>query len=158
MSGFRVLGTNHTSFTVSDIDRTLVFFRDVLGFPATAKLVRDPEMAAAVTGVAGAGITVVFVDAPGHRLEFVEYDNPPDRTKVAARPCDTGFTHIALDVDDIEAAMAAAAAHGFRADGEIQTSDKGPNAGRRIAYTTNGDGLTIEFIQPQPGGGSGRHG
>ena len=156
MSGFRVLGTNHTSFTVSDIDRTLAFFRDVLGFPATEKLARDPEMAAAVTGVAGAGITVAFVDAPGHRLEFVEYDNPPDRTKVAGRPCDTGFTHIALDVDDIEAAMTAASEHGFRANGSIQTSDKGPNAGRRIAYTTNGDGLTIEFIQPR--GASDRHG
>ncbi len=149
MSEFRVLGTNHTSFTVSNIDQTLAFFRDLLGFPATEKLVREPGMAAQVTGVPGAAITVVFVDAPGHRLEFVEYDNPPDRTKVAGRPCDTGFTHIALDVDDIDAAMAAAAAHGFQANGSIQTSDKGPNAGRRIAYTTNDDGLTIEFIQPE---------
>ncbi len=149
MSEFRVLGTNHTSFTVSNIDQTLAFFRDLLGFPATEKLVREPGLAAEVTGVPGAAITVVFVDAPGHRLEFVEYDNPPDRTKVAGRPCDTGFTHIALDVDDIDAAMAAAAAHGFRANGSIQTSNKGPNAGRRIAYTTNDDGLTIEFIQPE---------
>ena len=32
MSGFRVLSTNHTSFTVSDLDRTVAFFRDALGF------------------------------------------------------------------------------------------------------------------------------
>jgi len=151
VSDFRVLGTNHTSFTVSSIDDTLRFFRDVLGFPTTEKLVRDPVMAAEVTGIPRASITVVFVDAPGHRLEFIEYDNPPDRIVLTARPCDAGFSHIALDVDDIDAAVAAAAAHGFKANGSIQTSDKGPNAGRRIVYITNDDGLSIEFIQPAPG-------
>ena len=148
MADFRVLGTNHTSFTVSSIDQTLTFFRDVLGFPATEKLVRDPKLAAEVTGIPGAAITVVFVDAPGHRLEFIEYDNPPDRGKIVGRPCDAGFTHIALDVDDIDAAMVAARAHGYEAHGPIQTSAKGPNAGRRIVYATNQDGLSIEFIQP----------
>ena len=149
MADFRVLGTNHTSFTVSSLDQTLAFFRDELGFPATERLTRDPKMASEVTGVPGASITVVFVDAPGHRLEFIEYDNPPDRSKIIGRPCDAGFTHIALDVDNIDAAMAAAGRHGYQAHGPIQTSDKGPNAGRRIVYATNDDGLSIEFIQPE---------
>ena len=31
MPDFRVLSTDHTSFTVSDLDRSLVFFREALG-------------------------------------------------------------------------------------------------------------------------------
>ena len=37
MSGFKVLSTNHTSFTVSSLDRTVAFFRDALGFDVTSK-------------------------------------------------------------------------------------------------------------------------
>ena len=35
MRTFRVLGTNHTSFTVSNLDRTVAFLRDCLGFEAS---------------------------------------------------------------------------------------------------------------------------
>jgi catechol 2,3-dioxygenase-like lactoylglutathione lyase family enzyme len=148
MPDFRVLATNHTSFTVSNLDQTLGFFRDVLGFRATEKMPRDPKMAENVTGVPGARITVAFVDAPGHRLEFIEYASPADRAKVTGRPCDAGFAHIAFDVDNLDAALAAGRAYGFVPRGPVQISDKGPNRGRRIVYATNGDGITIEFIQP----------
>ena len=32
MTGFSISATNHTSFTVSDLDRSLAYFCDVLGF------------------------------------------------------------------------------------------------------------------------------
>ncbi len=32
MTGFSIPRTNHTSFTVSDLDRSVAFFRDALGF------------------------------------------------------------------------------------------------------------------------------
>jgi catechol 2,3-dioxygenase-like lactoylglutathione lyase family enzyme len=150
MPDFKVLGTNHTSFTVTSLDQTLAFFRDELGFRATEKMPRDQKMAENVTGVRGASITVAFVDLPGHRLEFIEYAGPADRGKVKARPCDVGFAHIALDVDNLDAALACAGRYGFKALGPVQISDKGPNKGRKIVYTTNADGITVEFIQPQP--------
>ena len=58
-----------------------------------------------------------------------------------------GHTHIAYDVDDIDAAVAAAAAHDVRPIGAITVIDKGPNAGGRVAYLRDPDGITIEFIQ-----------
>ncbi|HKJ74569.1 MAG TPA: VOC family protein, partial [Alphaproteobacteria bacterium] len=35
MTDFRVRKTSHTGITVSDIDRSLAFYRDVLGFDVT---------------------------------------------------------------------------------------------------------------------------
>ena len=32
MATFQVLATNHTSFTVSDLDRTVAFFVEAMGF------------------------------------------------------------------------------------------------------------------------------
>jgi catechol 2,3-dioxygenase-like lactoylglutathione lyase family enzyme len=69
---------------------------------------------------------------------------------VRSRPCDTGFAHIAFDVDDIEAAISAAASHGVTPVAETVTIDKGPNAGGKAVYLRDPDGITIEFIQPPP--------
>ena len=50
MPDFKVLSTNHTSFTVSDLDRSLAFFREALGFEVTSRAPRSRELAERVTG------------------------------------------------------------------------------------------------------------
>ena len=54
MSELRVFGTNHTSFTVSNLDRSLGFFRDCLGFELISQAPRDPALVSRITGVEGA--------------------------------------------------------------------------------------------------------
>lgn len=150
MAGCRITGTNHTSFTVSDLDRSVRFFTEALGFELLHRGPRDPEMIARVVGVAGADIEVAYVQAPGHRLELIEYKAPADRSRVDSRPCDTGFAHIAFDVDDVDAALAAAADHGVKPVGSPQDLHTGPNKGGRVVYTRDPDGVTVEFIQRPP--------
>ncbi len=150
MAEFRVVGTNHTSFTVSDLDRSVAFFTEAMGFALLHRGPRDPETIARVVGVPGADIDVAYVQAPGHRLELIQYKGPADRGRVESRPCDTGFAHIAFDVDDIDAALAAAAPHGVEPVNPPQDLRHGPNTGGRAVYTRDPDGVTIEFIQ-RPG-------
>lgn len=151
MAGFRVVGTNHTSFTVSDLDRSVAFFTEALGFALLHRGPRDPAMIGRVVGVPGADIEVAYVQGPGHRLELIEYKAPADRGRVESRPCDAGFAHVAFDVDDIDAALAAAAAHGVKPLSEPQDLHTGPNAGGRVVYTRDPDGVTVEFIQRPAG-------
>ena len=148
MTGFNVLSTNHTSFTVSNLDRALAFFRDALGFEVTSKAPRDPAAIERITGVAGSEVMIAYVRGPGHSIELIEYLAPSDRGRVESRPCDTGFTHVAYDVDDLDAAIAAATDHGFAPRGSVLSVDQGPNAGARVVYLVNGDGITVEFIEP----------
>lgn len=147
MSGFRVLSTNHTSFTVSDLDRSIAFFRDALGFEVTSRAPRDPHAIRHITGVSGAEIEVAYIRGPGHSLELIQYLAPPTRGQVVAEPCDTGFAHVAYDVDDLEAALEAAAAHGVAPINPPWVIDRGPNTGRRVVYCRDPDGITIEFIE-----------
>jgi len=56
--GFRVLGTNHTSFTVSSLERSVGFFRDCLGFELVSRAPRDPAIVQKITGVEGADMEI----------------------------------------------------------------------------------------------------
>ena len=79
MPDFTVLGTNHTSFTVSDLERSLAFFRDALGFEVTSVAPRDPRAIERIVGVPGADILVAYVRGPDHSLELIQYNGPADR-------------------------------------------------------------------------------
>lgn len=147
MSGFSVLRTNHTGIIVSDLDRSIAFFRDVLRFETTSRAPRDPALIRSITGVEGADVEIAYVRGPDHNLELIQYLAPADKGQVVARQCDTGFFHVAFDVDNIDAAVAAATEHGVRPVGNITVIDKGPNAGNRVCYLQDWDGATIEFIE-----------
>jgi catechol 2,3-dioxygenase-like lactoylglutathione lyase family enzyme len=148
MPSFTVLATNHTSFTVSDLDRSVAFFRDALGFEVTSKAPRNPDIVSRVTGIPGTEMLIAYVRGPGHSLELIQYLGPREgRGRVRSLPCDVGFAHVAYDVDDIDAAIEAAASHDVHVIGEVAVIDQGPNAGGRVAYLRDRDGVTIEFIQ-----------
>jgi catechol 2,3-dioxygenase-like lactoylglutathione lyase family enzyme len=143
---FKVLSANHTSFTVSSLDRTLGFFTGCLGFQLVSRAPRDPKIIQKVTGVAGAEMEIAFVRGPGQVVELIEYKAPASRGKVQSRPCDAGFAHLALDVDNVDAAVAAAAGFGVKAINPPVAIDQGPNKGKKVVYLRDWDGVTIEFI------------
>lgn len=145
-----VLATDHTSFTVADLDRSLAFWRDVMGFEVSGIVEPDPRFAADLTGLAGARARIAFVFAPGHKLELIEYRHPPGRDGPPPRPCDPGFAHVAFQVADIEAAAAAITAAGWQTMGGIETVPTGPRRGGRVVYLRAPDGVAVELMQAPP--------
>lgn len=146
---FRILAADHTGITVSNLERSLAFWRDVLGFELSHRTHQTGERASEITGVPGAEIKLAVLKAPGHKIELLEYLAPPDRKQdVDLRPCDVGSAHIALMVDDLDAVLSAVAASGWKTAGQPQTLQTGPNAGKRVVYVRDPDGTTIEFMQP----------
>ena len=145
---FRIIAADHTGFTVANIDRSLAFWRDILGFELSHRAHHTGDLASEVTGVPGAEISIAVLKAPGHRIELLEYHAPPDRKRTDLRPCDVGSVHVALMVDNLDAVLSTIAASGWSAAGKPQILKTGPNAGKRIIYVRDPDGTTIEFIQP----------
>src|ERR1700736_2572351 len=148
-ASFRITAADHTGITVSNLERSLEFWQNVLGFEFSHRAHQTSEMAGEITGVAGAEIKIAVVKAPGgHKIELLEYLAPPDRKQhVYLRPCDVGHVHIALTVDDLDAVLQKIAASGWKAAGKPQTLRSGPNAGKRVVYVRDPDGTTIEFMQ-----------
>src|SRR6267378_3795946 len=146
----RVIAADHTGITVSNLEQSLEFWQNVLGFKFSHRAHQTSEMASEITGVAGAEIKIAVVKAPGgHKIELLEYLAPADRKKyVDLRPCDVGSIHVALTVDNLESVLHKIAVSGWKAAGKSQTLQSGPNAGKRVVYVRDPDGTTIEFMQP----------
>ena len=149
---FKIIAADHTGITVSSLERSLAFWRDVLGFELSHRAHQSGKMASEITGVPGAEISLAVLKAPGHKIELLEYLAPPDRKSVDVRPCDVGSAHVALTVDSLEAVLDAIAASGWKAVGTPQTLQTGPNAGKRVVYVRDPDGTTIEFMEPPENG------
>ena len=145
---FRIIAADHTGFTVINIERSLTFWRDVLGFELSHRAHHTGDLASEVTGVPGADISLAVLKAPGHKIELLEYHAPPERKRVNLRPCDVGSVHVAFTVENLDAILSAIAASGWRTAGNPQTLKTGPNAGRRVVYVRDPDGTTIELMQP----------
>jgi catechol 2,3-dioxygenase-like lactoylglutathione lyase family enzyme len=146
---FRILGTDHTGITVSNLERSLAFWRDVLGFEFSHSAHQKGEMAEQITGVKDAELKLAVLKAPGgHKIELLEYLAPKDRKHVDLRPCDSGHAHVALTVESLDSILETIAASGWKAAGKPQTLTAGPNAGKRVIYVCDPDGTTIEFMQP----------
>jgi catechol 2,3-dioxygenase-like lactoylglutathione lyase family enzyme len=145
---FRIIAADHTGITVSNLERSLAFWRDVLGFELSHHAHHTGELASEATGVPGAEISIAVLKGYGHKIELLEYLAPADRKQVEVRPCDVGSVHVAFTVDDLDAVVSAIAASGWKAVGKPQTLKSGPNAGKRVVYVRDPDGTRIEFMQP----------
>jgi catechol 2,3-dioxygenase-like lactoylglutathione lyase family enzyme len=146
---FRIIAADHTGITVSNLERSLKFWRDVLGFEFSHSAHQKGERPEQITGVKGAELKLAVVKAPGgHKIELLEYLAPINRKQhVDLRPCDVGSVHIALTVDNLDAVLQKIAASGWKAAGKPQTLIAGPNAGKRVIYVRDPDGTTIELMQ-----------
>lgn len=146
---FRITAADHTGITVSNLEQSLRFWRDVLGFELSHRAHHTGDLSAEVTGVPGAEISIAVLKGYGHKIELLEYLAPPDRKEhVDLKPCDVGSVHVAFTVDNLDAVLRAIASSGWKAAGKPQTLQSGPNVGKRVVYVRDPDGTTIEFMQP----------
>jgi catechol 2,3-dioxygenase-like lactoylglutathione lyase family enzyme len=146
---FRIISADHTGITVSNLERSLAFWRDLLGFELSHTAHQTGELAKEITGIAGAELKLAVLKAPGgHKIELLQYLAPSDRNHAHLRPCDVGHVHVTLLVNDLDAVLEKISASGWKAAGKPQTLKSGPNTGKRVIYVRDPDGTTIEFMQP----------
>lgn len=151
---WRATGLDHVSITCGDLDRSLAFYVDLLGFEPRA---RGEAQAGEfdITGVADATVRWADLQLPhGQVIELIEYVEPRG-TASRPEPNDPGATHISLRVPD------AGAIHERLRDAGVTirsdpTTVEAPGAwhGVRAFYASDPDGVTVELIQlAQPAAG-----
>jgi lactoylglutathione lyase len=141
-----ITSVNHTSFTVGDLDRSIAFYRDLLGMELMSLAGRDPAFVEKITGIPGANLKVAYLQAPGHRLELIQYFSPPGK-KLELQTNNVGCAHLAFNVDDLPKMYAEMKAKGVHFKSAPQEVSAGPNKGTLTVYFTDPDGITLEFLQ-----------
>jgi lactoylglutathione lyase len=117
----------HTRYRVTDLDKTVTFYKDVLGLEEIHRS-KSPR-----------GSELVFFKAPGseEEIEICKFDG--------SGPVNVGsdITHLAFEVDDLEAFAKHSASKGYPlSDGPTPTG-----GGNFIAFVDAPEGYEIELIQ-----------
>jgi catechol 2,3-dioxygenase-like lactoylglutathione lyase family enzyme len=144
-----VTGAHHTSFTVAELDRSLTFFRDLLGLePVSVREVRD-DYFGRIVGLPGCVVKAALLRVPGsgHHVELFEYVRPRGEAH-PTRPCDPGSSHVALLVDDLPRMCERLGAQGIAFVGEFASITGGPNRGGSAVYVRDPNGVLVELFQP----------
>ena len=68
---------NHTGFVVSDMERALVFYRDVLGLREQRNMILEGDIVTQLTGFENAKVHVVYLGNDlRHAVELVHFLEP----------------------------------------------------------------------------------
>lgn len=143
-----ITGFFHAGITVSDLDRSLAFYRDGLRLTVAFDRVLDGDYLRTVLDLPLSSIRVAYLDIPGNGyVELLEYRGL-ERISAASRPCDPGGGHLCLYVDDIDILVERLHAQGYqsRSEGPVDITS-GPNVGARSIYMLDPDGYAVELFQ-----------
>lgn len=144
-----IRGIHHTSRTVSDMERSLGFYRDLLNMPVSLDTEMSGPMLEREVGMPGARLRFVLLETGGPtKLELLQYYTPAGTPFPAdAKPADVGAHHVALLVDDLREAHAVLSEAGVTFTWPPQEVDAGAFEGHWTAYCYDPDGLVVELWQ-----------
>src|SRR3954471_12886001 len=103
-----ISGLHHASVTVSDMQRSLEFYRDALALEVVQDFEGGGPDTARVVDVPGAHFRVVHLRVPnsGCVVELLEYLQPPEKARLPLRNNRAGASHLGLFTPDIAGAVA----------------------------------------------------
>ena len=91
----------HVALSVSNMKRSLEFYRDLLGMEVLMELDASDDRIGRVIGVPGAKCHIVHLKLGNAVLELFEYYSPTGQNKAKSmRQCDHGLIHIGFEVTD----------------------------------------------------------
>ncbi len=150
----RIRRVHHAGFTVSDIDRSIAFYRDVLGMKLVRRQEGTAEYLSRVVGFPGVQLDMAFLtfgEDQEYTLELLKYKSHPGEP-VPTETNRPGNRHLCFIVDDIWAAYRELTSQGVVFVNEPAEVTAGINKGARAAYFRDPDGFSLEMIQPPPAG------
>jgi catechol 2,3-dioxygenase-like lactoylglutathione lyase family enzyme len=144
-----IAGLEHVGLSVRDLDRSVAFYRDVIGFTLLRIIECPPAMRLGdVVGMPGCSARIAHLGTGKAMLELFEYTDPRGRDIPADRAqADLGFIHVGITSTDTRADHARLLAAGVRFFNDPVEF----RPGVWIAYFQGPDGEVCELRQAPEG-------
>jgi catechol 2,3-dioxygenase-like lactoylglutathione lyase family enzyme len=149
-----ILNVDHINIVVSDLERSVAFYTEVLGFSETRRATLEGAWVEKIVGLEGVHAKVAYVVAPGGepRLELLQYVSPKGETIAAcSTPNTLGLRHIAFRVEDIEATCAKLRESGAKVFSDpviVPAGVVSHDAGEKVlCYFLDPDGVLLELAE-----------
>ena len=139
---------HHTGYTVSDLERSLRFYRDLLGCEVIATQEKRGGYLAGMVGYPDAHVRMAHLRAPesDHVIELFEYVSPePEQRRT--EPRSVGITHVCFLVTDLKATYERLLDAGVEFYSRPVEIDTGINTGGSALYLRDPDQITVELFQ-----------
>ena len=140
---------HHHGFTVSNIERSLAFYRDLLGL----ELIRVSERKnlPSYDQIIGHDNIVLHVALLSHPvdeflLELCQYDNPQGQQRDMDNTY-VGASHLAFEVEDVDAEYGRLRDAGFETINPPVDVERDGRIVARAMYALDPDGISVEMFQ-----------
>ena len=139
----------HVGMTVSDLDRTVEFYCGLFGLRKVSRGQAGGEQVATVVGIAHAEMRIAMLAGENLLVELIQY-TVGNGQPAAPSTNDIGSAHVCLSVDDIDAVYRELYEKGV----EFVAPPSPPldDAGTRVVFVRDPDGIPVELLQPGRGG------
>lgn len=145
---------DHINLVVSDLERSVRFYTELLGFRETRRARLSGAWIEAVAGLAGVDADVVYVQPPGDgpRIELLCYRSPKGASCAEnARANTVGLRHVAFRVDDLDVVCRQLEEAGVEFVGAPTVVPSGvvkhDEGRKRLCYFRDPDGVLLEFAE-----------
>lgn len=137
-------GLEHVGLSVSNMERSLAFYRDFIGMKVILEVDFSDERMERIIGIRGAKCKIVHLKLGDTILELFQYYNPVgEPVSPKQRQCDNGLTHIGFSVTDINVHVRQLKERGAKLLGELTEV----RPGAWVLYFYGPDGEVCEFRQ-----------
>jgi glyoxylase I family protein len=141
-----LLRLTHIGICVSDWERSLRFYRDVLGFDYLSELQVAGEPSNTLLRLDNVALRAIYLERDGARIELLHYATPGHQGDNQPRPMNQlGLTHLSLRVDNLGATLTELRNAGVRILDDTYIDI--PAFESAAVFVTDPDGTLIELVQ-----------
>ena len=142
------LSVSHFGLCVSDLQRSLRFYCDGLGFESTTTFEVGNEFAHTLEVDGDVAVTSHFIARDGVSIELLHYRSPGVHGAPSESRNQLGFTHLSCNVDDVEAVAAKLVDCGGTIVDSTRTTMKLPDGSvNDFVFIADPDGARVELMQ-----------
>jgi len=134
---------HHTGLSVTDMERSLELYRDILGMEVEWDLtIKDIPAFGTIIGLPGVEERIAMMKLNNCRIELFQFYEPKGK-KTERRQCDIGYMHVAFVVDELDDICRKLEEKG------IEFYSKAEDLGTfSVIFFKGFDGETIELMMP----------
>ncbi|HEU4428303.1 MAG TPA: VOC family protein [Myxococcota bacterium] len=136
------LTPSHFGLCVRDLDRSLRFWCDGLGFERAERFAVGDEFGAALEVEGRVDCVSQFIRKDGLAIELLAYRSPGAIGAASLRRNQVGFTHFSLYVDDLAGAVQRLVACG----GKLLPATRTQNDALELLFVEDPDGVRVELM------------
>ena len=140
-----ILAVRHTGIVVGDMDKNLIFWRDIMGLVVVADFWEEGAFIDRLQHLNGVRLHMIKLAAPDGVIIELLHDESHDRGEnIKTEMCDAGIRHIAFTVENADGSWNKLRRNGYETVSEPLIS---PDCRAKVFFARDPERNLIELVQ-----------